>query len=142
MPGLADMHVHTWAEHDLTLFVAAGVTTVRDMFGSTRHLAWRNEIARGERLGPTLVTGSPVIDGEPPVWPGSLVLASPADADRVVDKLKAQGYDFLKPYSRLSREAYDALVAAGRKHGMRSMRARTSTVFARYPPVKTSAAGC
>src|SRR6185503_10042304 len=27
-------------------------------------------------------------------------------------------YDFLKPYSRLSREAYEALAAAGAKHGM------------------------
>jgi hypothetical protein len=28
------MHVHAWMERDLTLFVAAGVTTVRNMFGS------------------------------------------------------------------------------------------------------------
>jgi hypothetical protein len=118
MPGLADMHVHTWSEHDLTLFVAAGVTTVRNMFGAEQHLTWRGEIARGQRLGPTIVTASPIIDGEPPVWPGSIVLTNPADADRIVGELKAQGYDFLKPYARLSREAYAALVAAGKKHGM------------------------
>ncbi len=119
MPGLADMHVHTFSEHDLTLFVAGGVTTVRVLWGSPQHLAWRAEIARGERLGPSIVTASPIIDGDPPVWPGSIVLTDPAEADRLVGELKAKGYDFLKPYSRLSREAYDALVAAGKKHGLR-----------------------
>src|SRR6185436_5921907 len=38
MPGLADMHVHVWDENDLYLFVANGVTTVRNMFGAELHL--------------------------------------------------------------------------------------------------------
>jgi hypothetical protein len=118
MPGLADMHVHTWSPEDLTMFVAAGVTTVRNMFGSELQLAWRNQIASGQLFGPTIVTASPIIDGDPPVWPGSIVLTKPADADRVVAEVKAQGYDFLKPYSRLTREAYEALAAAGAKHGL------------------------
>jgi hypothetical protein len=118
MPGLADMHVHTWMESDLTLFVAAGVTTIRNMFGTEQHLAWRRQIARGERLGPTIVTAGLLIDGDPPMWPGSGVLDKPADADRLVAEQKAQGYDFLKPYSRLSREAYEALAAAGKRNGM------------------------
>jgi imidazolonepropionase-like amidohydrolase len=118
MPGLSDMHVHTWSETDLTLFVAAGVTTIRNMFGSEQQLAWRSEIAAGKRLGPTIVTAGPIIDGDPPVWPGSAVLVDPADADKLVAEQKARGYDFLKPYSRLSREAYEALAAAGKQHGM------------------------
>lgn len=118
MPGLADMHVHLWNEGDLTLFVAAGVTTIRNMFGAEQHVAWRSEIARGQRLGPTIVTAGPIIDGEPPVWPGSTTLVDPADADRIVADQKARGYDFLKPYSRLSREAYEALAAAAARHGM------------------------
>lgn len=118
MPGLADMHVHIWNESDLTLFVAAGVTTIRNMFGAEQHLAWRAEIARGERLGPTLVTSGPIIDGDPPVWPGSAVLANPAEADGIVAVQKAKGYDFLKAYSRLSREAYEALADAAGRRGM------------------------
>ncbi|MBA3391922.1 MAG: amidohydrolase family protein [Deltaproteobacteria bacterium] len=118
MPGLADMHVHTWNERDLTLFVAGGVTTVRNMYGSAEHLAWRSEIAAGTRLGPTIVTASPLIDGEDPVWPNSTVLVEPTDADAIVRDAKAKGYDFLKPYSKLTLEAYNALVAAGKQHGM------------------------
>jgi len=118
MPGLADMHVHTWSDSDLTLFLAAGVTTIRNMFGSEQTLGWRDEIARGERLGPTIVTAGPIIDGDPPIWPGSAVLAKPDDAERIVAEQKAKGYDFLKPYSRLSREGYEALAAAAKRHGM------------------------
>src|SRR5262249_1400043 len=82
------------------------------------HLVWRSQIARGEWIGPTIVTAGPIIDGDPPVWPGSTVLDGPADADQVVTEQKAAGYDFLKPYARLSRGAYDALAAAARRHGM------------------------
>ncbi|HEX7842478.1 MAG TPA: hypothetical protein VF469_33625, partial [Kofleriaceae bacterium] len=118
MPGLADMHVHAFGDDDLALFLAAGVTTVRNMFGSEQHLAWRSQIARGERLGPTIVTAGPLIDGDPPIWPGSAVLVDPAAADKLVAEQKAAGYDFLKPYSRLSRPAYEALAAAGKRAGM------------------------
>ncbi len=118
MPGLADMHVHTWRDGDLTMFVAAGVTTIRNMWGIEQHLTWRSQIARGERLGPTIVTAGPLVDGEPPDWPGSIVLANPDDADKIVVAQKAAGYDFLKPVSRLSPEAYRAFAAAGKRHGM------------------------
>jgi imidazolonepropionase-like amidohydrolase len=118
MPGLADMHVHTWNEHDLTMFVAAGVTTIRNMWGIAQHLDWRSQIARGERLGPTIVTAGNMIDGEPPDWAGSTVLVNPADADRIVTEQKAAGYDFLKSVAQLSREAYEALAAAAKRHGM------------------------
>src|SRR5262245_41124621 len=70
IPGLADMHVHMWREDDLTMFVAAGVTTIRNMFGAAEHLAWRSETASGKRLGPTIVTAGPIIDGKPAIWPG------------------------------------------------------------------------
>lgn len=121
MPGLADMHVHLWMEDDLTLFVANGVTTVRNMFGSPQQLAWREEIAANQRFGPRLYTAGPIIDGNPPVWPGSTVLVDPAKAEAVVLAQKEAGYDFLKAYSRLPAAAFHALAEAGKKHGMRVM---------------------
>ncbi len=35
MPGLVDMHVHIESENDMLLFVANGVTSVRNMWGNT-----------------------------------------------------------------------------------------------------------
>ncbi len=121
LPGLADMHVHVWDERDLFLFVANGVTTVRNMFGSPQHLEWRRRIEAGELVGPQLYTAGPIIDGTPPVWPGSTVLTDPAAAAGVVREQRAAGYDFLKPYARLSSDCYDALAAAAREQGLRLM---------------------
>lgn len=118
MPGLADMHVHLWNKDELTLFLAAGVTTVRNMSGAPHHLIWRSQIAAGQWIGPAIVTAGPVIDGDSPVWPGSTVLDDPADADKLVAEQKAAGYDFLEPYSGLSFDAYQALVAAAKHHDM------------------------
>ncbi len=121
MPGLADMHVHAWIEDDLYLFVANGVTAVRNMFGSELHLEWRERIEAGELVGPLIHTAGPIIDGNPPIWPGSSVLTDPARAEEIVVEQAEAGYDFLKPYALLSPEAYDALAAAGKKHGLALM---------------------
>jgi len=121
MPGLADMHVHTWSADDFPLFIANGVTTVRNMFGSELQLGWRQQVAAGELLGPTMITAGPIIDGDPPVWPGSTVLTDPAEADKVVLEQQQAGYDFLKVYAGLKLDVYDALVAAAKAHGMRFM---------------------
>ena len=121
MPGLADMHVHAWDENDLFLFVANGVTTIRNMFGSPLQLEWRERIGAGELVGPRIYTAGPIIDGSPPVWPGSSVLTDPDQAAEIVRAQKEAGYDFLKPYARLSAECYEALVVAGEDEGMRLM---------------------
>ena len=110
MPGLADMHVHTWFEEDLALFLANGVTTVRNMFGSPMHLEWRNEIEAGERLGPTIYTAGPIVDGKPPIWPGSRVATNEEEGRAAVRDQAEAGYDFIKVYNRLSLEAYQAIV--------------------------------
>lgn len=106
MPGLVDLHVHTWFPGDLTLFVANGVTTVRNLFGDPLQLGWRAEIAAGERLGPQLVTAGPIIDGDPPFWPGSDLARTEAEARSVVQAQVDAGYDVVKVYSRLPADAW------------------------------------
>jgi len=118
MPGLADMHVHAWRETELTMFVAAGVTTVRNMFGAEQHLGWRDAIAQGKLLGPTIVTAGPIVDGDPVTWPSSIALSDPAGAARVVEDHIASGYDFIKVYNGLKRDVYQALAAEAAKRGI------------------------
>ncbi len=110
MPGLVDMHVHTWGEGELDLFLANGVTTVRNLFGSPMHLEWRQEVESGARLGPTIVTAGPIVDGNPPHWPGSIVVTTPEEARDAVRAHFEAGYDFIKVYDGLSAEAYAALM--------------------------------
>jgi imidazolonepropionase-like amidohydrolase len=121
MPGLADMHVHQtreFGEHQLTLFIANGVTTVRNMWGSERHLKLQEDIKKGKIIGPTIYTTGPLIDGSPPIWPGSTVVETPEQAAQVVAEHKEAGYGFIKVYDRLSAEVYDAIIEAAAKNGM------------------------
>ncbi|WP_129645843.1 amidohydrolase family protein [Peristeroidobacter agariperforans] len=117
MPGLADMHAHTWEEEDFPLLLANGVTTIRNMFGGPIHLRWKKSIVAGEFAGPNIYTAGPIIDGNPPIWPGPVV-ENAAQAHRTVAEQQAAGYDFLKIYSRLSSEAYDAIVQEAKAKNM------------------------
>ncbi len=68
MPGLADMHAHLNLDPNpdfMRLFLAEGVTTIRNLNALPDHLEWRDQVLRGERIGPTIYTSGPVIAGPP-----------------------------------------------------------------------------
>lgn len=124
IPGLWDMHVHTmfgdWIpggkEISLPLFVANGVTGVRDMGGNLDTLlAWRKEIAAGTLIGPRMVIAGPMLDGPKPRFPDSVLLTSPEQARKTVDDLKARGADFIKVQSFILRDEYFAVVDEAKK---------------------------
>ena len=119
MPGLVDAHVHFNDPTDAPLYVANGVTMIRNMWGMRATLKQRAEYASGEKLGPTLYTAGPILDGKPPIWPGSTVIENAREAEAEIAAEKAAGYDFVKVYSRLSPAAYAGILAAAKKHGMR-----------------------
>lgn len=71
MPGLAEMHGHVpggddpqYVEDVLFLYIANGVTFVRNMAGNASHLALRDRLARGELDGPTMIAASPWLAGD------------------------------------------------------------------------------
>lgn len=125
MPGLVDMHVHIQFKNDLLLFVANGVTSVRNMWGSNskmrlvavpNHLALREQIEQGTLLGPTIFTAGPVMEGSPVFHPVADALDSHEAAREAVALQKAQGYDLVKVYDHLSPGVYQAILAAAREH--------------------------
>jgi len=127
IPGLWDMHVHLvfgdWfpdpKDISLPLFIANGVTGVRDM-GSELHVVqdWRNQIAAGRLIGPRILTSGPMLDGPRPRFPSSVAIASPEDARHTVDDLKARGADFIKLQSLIPREAVLAIAEEAKKQGI------------------------
>jgi hypothetical protein len=88
------------------------------MWGSPIEFEIRKRIDNGILIGPRLVIASTIVDGPKPIWPGSLTVASVAEARQAVGKLKQDGYDFLKVYSLLPREAYFALADEAKKQGI------------------------
>ncbi|HWZ45305.1 MAG TPA: amidohydrolase family protein [Candidatus Saccharimonadales bacterium] len=131
IPGLWDMHVHSafgdWfpggRDIILPLFIANGVTGVRDMGGDIPVLSkWRKEIAAGQIIGPRMVISGPMLDGYLPGgklrFPSSVAVTSTASAVAAVDSLKKQGVDFIKVQSVISRDDYMAAAAEARKQGL------------------------
>jgi imidazolonepropionase-like amidohydrolase len=118
IPGLWDMHVHLvfgdWfpgaQDISLPLFVANGITGVRDM-GSELDIVqgWRNEIEAGRLTGPRIYTSGPMLDGPKPRFPSSVAIATPEDAHRAVADLKRRGADFIKLQSLLPRDSVFAI---------------------------------
>jgi len=116
MPGLVDMHVHIFSEDELPLYLANGITTVRNMWGWDLHLNLRQQVLNGTLKGPTIYTSGAIIDGNPPQLRGSAVVATTADAEKVVAEQARAGYDFIKVYDGLKPQAYAAVVLAAKKY--------------------------
>jgi imidazolonepropionase-like amidohydrolase len=127
IPGLWDMHVHLsfgdWfpgsKEIVLPLFIANGVTGVRDM-GSDLNVvqSWRNDVNAGRLVGPRIFTSGPMLDGPKPRFPSSIAIATPADARRGVADLKRSGADFIKLQSLIPREVVFAIAKEAKKQNI------------------------
>jgi hypothetical protein len=113
LPGLADMHVHLMEGAPyLPLFLANGVTIVRNMAGGPEISSLRERVKSGALIGPTIYTAGPILDGSPPVWEGSDVVTTSDKGRRAIEKQKSAGYDFAKVYDNLQPAAYEGIVRA------------------------------
>ena len=118
IPGLADMHIHfqpsrTDNELMLRLFLANGITTVLNMYGTRDDLALRSDVAAEHVLGPTIFTSGPFISNAPHPPP------SPDEVEAVVIRQKQAGYDLIKIHGDFSREGYRRLFEVARREGLR-----------------------
>src|SRR5215469_11702384 len=127
IPGLWDMHVHMvfgdWfpraQEVTLPLFIANGITAVRDMGGELDVLQqWRKEISGGTLIGPRIVMSGPMLDGPKPRFPSSIAIKTSADGRRAVDDLKHRGADFIKLQSLIPRDAVFAIADEAKKQNI------------------------
>lgn len=133
IPGLWDMHAHLAKSgaDSLGLFVANGVTAVRDMGGDFEQIArWRSEIEAGTRTGPLIRTPGRILEAASnvrrmkdegtvePVDRFRLPVATPADAVAAVESQARAGVDFLKVRTVESPEVFHAMAAAARQRGL------------------------
>lgn len=119
IPGLVDMHVHlfnnashrppnTWA---FPLFVANGVTAVREMAGTPATVAivneWRDATTKGTLLAPRILAAGVVAYGP-----------SPEEAVRQVDAAADAGADFIKVFSDISAASWRAVLEASHRRSL------------------------
>lgn len=117
LPGLIDTHVHHM-QWEAPLFLAYGVTTVRDVGNDLDWILAQRERAR-EALGPTILCVGPLLDGPVPIHP--FVSRASADAEAAVVAVRETadaGVDGIKLYCGLSPEWLPAMVSEAHAHGL------------------------
>lgn len=129
--GLWDMHIHLRGGKDLIdenknllpLYIAHGVTTVRDAGGdiTPEVLEWKSQITNNALVGPTIFTSGPKIDGKNSTWAGSLEVQTKEDVTNALDSLQALNVDYVKIYdSRLSEKLYLEILKQAEARGMKT----------------------
>ncbi len=117
-PGLWDMHAHAAQVEWLPAYLAAGVTTFRDMGGEQPYLvAIRDAVAGGKGLGPRVLLAG-LVDGDGDGGFGAVVAASAEQGRAVVDRYHAAGFNQIKLYSLLQPEVVSAIIARAHTLGM------------------------
>ena len=139
IPGLWDAHVHfmNTGESALPVYLALGVTSVREMGGyidSTR--AWQARMRAGTLAGPRILTPGPILESpryldnvrarstvDPRigqrVLPYRLGVADTEGARRAIDSLVALRVDFVKIRTTATPEAYFAILREARRAGLK-----------------------
>ncbi len=117
LPGLWDMHAHMGQVEQAAVYLAAGVTTVRDLGNILEFITGvRDAIESGTGVGPrVLVSG--LVDGEGPAAIGTLRIRSAADIRPVIDQLVRAGCLEVKIYSSVAPDLVRPIAAeAHRRH--------------------------
>ena len=119
IPSLTDAHVHIGRrENDLLLYLANGVTQVRELSGSQHNLKMREQ-TNADHAGPDLYIASTKVFSDEGVarfigerlYP-RINAASAAEARRLAKSIAEDGYDAIKVSGFATREVYDALIEA------------------------------
>lgn len=108
LPGFWDNHVHFRGGDELiednkkflNLFLANGITTVRDAGGDLTPavMQWKSQIETGTLKGPNIFTSGPKIDGPKATWAGSIEIDQIEDITWALDSLQSIPVDFVKLY--------------------------------------------
>jgi imidazolonepropionase-like amidohydrolase len=118
VPGLWDNHAHLHQIEWIPTYLAAGVTSVRDM-GSEWPLlvAMRNAIRSGKIAGPNLFFAG-LIDGPGPQGFGEFSAATPEEGRAIVRRYHQMGFEMIKIYLALAPDVTAAICDEAHKQGM------------------------
>src|ERR1700756_923062 len=118
LPGLWDMHAHFEQVEWGPIYLAAGVTTVRDCGNEFEFItAVRDAIAQGRGLGPRLLLAG-IFDGAGPLALGVERADTQEQARKWVDRYHDAGFQQMKIYSSVKLEELKAVTDEAHRLGM------------------------
>jgi hypothetical protein len=118
VPGLWDMHAHFEQVEWGPVYLAAGVTTVRDCGNELEFItAARDAIASGNGVGPRLLLAG-VVDGTGPRAIGVARADTPEQDREWVNRYHDAGFSQMKIYSSVKKENVVAIASEAHRLGM------------------------
>ncbi len=121
IPGLWDMHFHYSLNHKASnpLLIANGVTGIREMWGIPGTIEEiRAKVASESLIAPDIHASGNIVDGSPASWPWASGVKDADEARLAVAEQAGLGVDFIKVYSRLSRDSYAAIASQSKELGI------------------------
>ena len=121
LPGLINLHAHIHderagvpmpVEYCMKMWLANGITTIREAWSNKKMLAWRDQTASNQLQGPRIFAYGGYFDAPTPT--------TPEQARQKVRDFKAAGYDGIKLYT-IDRDLMAAMMDEAHKLGMRVM---------------------
>ena len=109
-PGLIDMHVHVWDRYELGLYLANGVTAIRNLWGQPMHLRIKEKVIEEKIHAPLFFTSGPKLTGPEFIGDDNLNLFTPEEARAKVLSFQERGYDFIKTYYGLTEPLFEAIL--------------------------------
>ncbi|HTY57337.1 MAG TPA: amidohydrolase family protein [Bacteroidota bacterium] len=118
LPGLWDMHAHVEQVEWGPIYLAAGVTTVRDCGNEFEFItSVRDAIARGRGLGPRILAAG-IVDGSGPYALGVQRVDSLEEARMWVQRYHRAGFQQMKIYSSVKLPNLKAVTEEAHRLGM------------------------
>jgi imidazolonepropionase-like amidohydrolase len=118
IPGLWDMHAHFEQVEWGPIYLAAGVTTVRDCGNEFEFItAVRDAIAKGRGLGPRILAAG-IVDGSGKLAIGVARVDTPEQARMWTNRYHAAGFQQMKIYSSVKLEEIKAVAEEAHRLGM------------------------
>lgn len=119
MPGLWDMHVHLSPGSGL-MYVAAGVTSVRDLANDTDSLlAMKKSVETNDEIGPRIVMSGFLDSRGPYSGPTKVFVDNEAEAQAAIDNYARLGYSGIKIYSSIKPELVPKIIQMAHAKGLR-----------------------
>jgi hypothetical protein len=121
IPGLWDMHAHMemTGESWLQLYVANGITGIRDMGSALDFiLNLREATSSGRMLGPRIFSAGPILDDAPGEWPFRMRVKTAEDGRSAVQLLKRRGVDLIKVHDHTPHEAFFAIADEAQRQNL------------------------
>jgi imidazolonepropionase-like amidohydrolase len=118
IPGLWDMHTHLTQMEWMSVYLGAGVTTVRDMGNEFEFItALRGAVSARRATGPRILAAG-LVDGGGPNAFGVVYAATVEEAKAVVAKYHDAGFQQMKIYSLVKPAIVEAICTEAHRLGM------------------------